>query len=222
MNGCVSQWSLKLDWYNTCYLQLNPVKLLQLLYLQTLPKKNQVNWNFPQTGIMESVSHAFPRVEGSVPRRALKVPARGASSHFVGSTIVILSSYAVATLAMNCGKKMQDQRMGTLKNWSKKQLLRTQNTLALISHSELPFNSVKSVHVYVLMLRVSAGFVSAAEETQHQIELMLPSCCKFIHGTAWMDSGRIRGTINPVDAQRGAARTLNNVQIYFFLLNGSL
>lgn len=77
-----------------------------------LLKKVQVNL----TGIMESVSHTLPRPDGSIPRRALKVPARGASSHFVGSTIVILSSYAVATLAMNCGKKIQDQRMGTLKN----------------------------------------------------------------------------------------------------------
>lgn len=64
------------------------------------------------------MSHTLPRAEGLMPRRALKVPARGASSQFVGSTIVILSSYAVATLAMNFGKKIKEQRMGTksLKN----------------------------------------------------------------------------------------------------------
>jgi len=111
-DGRVCQWSLKLDWYYTCCPQFKPVK-----------RFNFVTFNSPEgraiaelTGIMESVTH-LPRAEGSVPRRALKVPVRGASSHFVGSTIVILSSYAVATLAMNCGKKIQDQRMCTLKNW---------------------------------------------------------------------------------------------------------
>ncbi|KAL1278947.1 hypothetical protein QQF64_025620 [Cirrhinus molitorella] len=50
------------------------------------------------------------------PRRPVRVTPRGASSHFVGSTIVILSSYAVATLAMNCGKKIQDERLKTSEN----------------------------------------------------------------------------------------------------------
>ncbi|RXN38797.1 hypothetical protein ROHU_000783 [Labeo rohita] len=49
-------------------------------------------------------------------RRAVRVTPRGASSHFVGSTIVILSSYAVTTLAMNCGKKIQEERLKTSEN----------------------------------------------------------------------------------------------------------
>lgn len=44
------------------------------------------------------------------PRRALKVTPRGAASHFVGSSIVILSSFAVFTLAMNCGKQIQESK----------------------------------------------------------------------------------------------------------------
>lgn len=43
-------------------------------------------------------------------RRALRVTPRGVSSHFVGSSIVILSSFAVSTLAMNCGKRNQDSK----------------------------------------------------------------------------------------------------------------
>lgn len=43
-------------------------------------------------------------------RRALRATTRGASSHFVGTSIVILSSFAVSTLAMNCGKRFQESR----------------------------------------------------------------------------------------------------------------
>lgn len=43
-------------------------------------------------------------------RRALRITPRGASSHFVGSSIVILSSFAVSTLAMNCGKRFQESK----------------------------------------------------------------------------------------------------------------
>lgn len=50
----------------------------------------------------------------SLPRRALRVTPRGASSHFVGSSIVILSSFAVSTLAMNCGKKIQESKRTSL------------------------------------------------------------------------------------------------------------
>lgn len=50
-----------------------------------------------------------------LPRRAaVKVPPappRGASSHFVGSTIVVMTGFAVATLAMNFGKNLQEQRL---------------------------------------------------------------------------------------------------------------
>ncbi|KAL7379254.1 hypothetical protein ABVT39_024925 [Epinephelus coioides] len=38
------------------------------------------------------------------------VAKRGASSQFVGSTIMVLSTYAVATLTMNFGKKIQERR----------------------------------------------------------------------------------------------------------------
>lgn len=55
-----------------------------------------------------SANAAFDR--DSFPRRALRVAPRGASSHFVGSSIVILSSFAVSSLAMNCGKKIQESR----------------------------------------------------------------------------------------------------------------
>ena len=46
----------------------------------------------------------------SFPRKAMRTTFRGASSHFVGSTIVILSSFAVSTLAMNMGKKFHESR----------------------------------------------------------------------------------------------------------------
>lgn len=55
-----------------------------------------------------SATAAFDRE--ALPRRALRAAPRGASSHFVGSSIVILSSFAVSTLAMNCGKKIQDSK----------------------------------------------------------------------------------------------------------------
>lgn len=63
---------------------------------------------------MESVvqaataNQAFDRE--TFPRRALRITPRGASSHFVGSSIVILSSFAVSTLAMNCGKRNQEAK----------------------------------------------------------------------------------------------------------------
>ncbi|KAL6481810.1 hypothetical protein MHYP_G00098900 [Metynnis hypsauchen] len=60
---------------------------------------------------MEPIAQVVSGAEGSLPRKVLKAAPRGASTHFVGSTIVILSSYAVATLAMNCGKKLQEQRL---------------------------------------------------------------------------------------------------------------
>ncbi|TNN58616.1 hypothetical protein EYF80_031236 [Liparis tanakae] len=36
---------------------------------------------------------------------------RGVSSQFVGSAIAVLSTYAVATLAMNFGKSIQERRL---------------------------------------------------------------------------------------------------------------
>jgi hypothetical protein len=46
----------------------------------------------------------------SLPRRAMKVAPRGASTQFVGTSIIILSSFAVSTVAMNMGKKIVDSR----------------------------------------------------------------------------------------------------------------
>lgn len=69
---------------------------------------------------------------------------------------------------------------GHFKKLKQEQFFRTRSTLALMAHMELPYNSVNSVHVHELMLRVSAGSVSAAEETQQRTELILPSC--------WRDS----------------------------------
>lgn len=40
-----------------------------------------------------------------------EVPLRGASTQFVGTTIVILSFYTAASLAMICGKKLQEERI---------------------------------------------------------------------------------------------------------------
>lgn len=52
-------------------------------------------------------------MRAAMPRQAVRVPVapRGASSHFVGSTIVVMTGFAVATLAMNCGKTLQEQRL---------------------------------------------------------------------------------------------------------------
>jgi len=58
---------------------------------------------------MEPVT-ATASEKDSFPRRAFRVLPRGGSSHFVGSSIVILSSFAVSSLAMNFGKKMQESR----------------------------------------------------------------------------------------------------------------
>ena len=43
-------------------------------------------------------------------RRVMRAGPRGASSGFVGTSIVILSSFALSTLAMNWGKKIQESR----------------------------------------------------------------------------------------------------------------
>ncbi|KAI4832292.1 hypothetical protein CesoFtcFv8_008925 [Champsocephalus esox] len=50
------------------------------------------------------------------PRKAMRAKYRGASSHFVGSSIIILSSFAISSLAMNCGKKIQASRHKSIKN----------------------------------------------------------------------------------------------------------
>lgn len=44
------------------------------------------------------------------------VAKRGASSQFVGSTIMVLSTYAVATLTMNFGKNIQERRLRPNRN----------------------------------------------------------------------------------------------------------
>ncbi|KAG7316004.1 hypothetical protein KOW79_020870 [Hemibagrus wyckioides] len=60
---------------------------------------------------MEAKLQAVSRAEGLLRRKVLRVPLRGASTQFVGSTIVILSSYTAASLAMNCGKRLQGERI---------------------------------------------------------------------------------------------------------------
>lgn len=91
-----------------------------LLRIQRLPNCGQfikifllLNIQAPST-TMEPLAQtvtatsAFDREAFS--RKALRATPRGASSHFVGSSIVILSSFAVSTLAMNCGKRIQESR----------------------------------------------------------------------------------------------------------------
>lgn len=46
----------------------------------------------------------------SFPRRAIRVVPRGATSQFVGTSIIILSSFAVSTVAMNLGKALHESR----------------------------------------------------------------------------------------------------------------
>lgn len=61
---------------------------------------------------MERVAQTVEAAEAQLQRRGWRLVAkRGASSQFVGSTIMILSTYAVATLTMNCGKNMQERRL---------------------------------------------------------------------------------------------------------------
>lgn len=61
---------------------------------------------------MEPVVQAVEAADAHLQRQGLKfVAKRGASSQFVGSTIMVLSTYAVATLTMNFGKKLQERRL---------------------------------------------------------------------------------------------------------------
>lgn len=64
--------------------------------------------------VVQTASATASLDRDSLPRRALRVTPRGASSHFVGSSIMILSSFAVSTLAMNCGKKIQESKRANL------------------------------------------------------------------------------------------------------------
>lgn len=60
---------------------------------------------------MESLAHSVEAEPHLHRQQGWRFAARrGASSHFVGSTIVVLSTYAVASLTMNFGKKVQEQR----------------------------------------------------------------------------------------------------------------
>lgn len=60
---------------------------------------------------MESLAHTVEAADPHLQRQGWRFAARrGGSSHFVGSTIVVLSTYAVASLTMNFGKKVQEQR----------------------------------------------------------------------------------------------------------------
>lgn len=61
---------------------------------------------------MEPIAQTVEAADAHLQRRGLKlVTRRGASSQFVGSTIMILSTYAVTTLTMNMGKNIQERRL---------------------------------------------------------------------------------------------------------------
>lgn len=65
-----------------------------------------------RTKPMEPVAQMVGNAEAHSHRQGLRfVTKRGASSQFVGSTIVILSTYAVATMTMNMGKKIQERKL---------------------------------------------------------------------------------------------------------------
>lgn len=50
---------------------------------------------------------AFPRAATAA--RVLAGP-RGAASHFVGSTLVIMAGFTVTTLAMNLGRSLKERK----------------------------------------------------------------------------------------------------------------
>lgn len=61
---------------------------------------------------MESITQTVEAADAHLQRRGWRfVGKRGASSQFVGSTIMVLSTYAVATLTMNFGKSIQERRL---------------------------------------------------------------------------------------------------------------
>lgn len=61
---------------------------------------------------MEPIVQTVEAADTQLQRRGWRfVARRGASSQFVGSTIVVLSTYAVATLTMNFGKNIQERRL---------------------------------------------------------------------------------------------------------------
>lgn len=65
-----------------------------------------------QAVAMEPIAQIVEAADAHFQRRGLRfVAKRGASSQFVGSTIMILSTYAVTTLTMNCGKNIQERRL---------------------------------------------------------------------------------------------------------------
>lgn len=103
------------------------------------------------------------------------------------------------------GDELWEENPGTANGHFKKlkqeQLFRTLSTLALMAQMELPYNSVNSVHVCELMLRVSA------EETQQRIELISPSCWRDsmngfrMHPRSHHSCGRSAGSSNNIIQQ---------------------
>lgn len=73
-------------------------------------REEEMERSFPARS-MESLAHTVEAADSHLHRQGWRFAARrGASSQFVGSTIVVLSTYAVATLTMNFGKKVQERR----------------------------------------------------------------------------------------------------------------
>lgn len=61
---------------------------------------------------MESIAQTVEAAEVHFKRQGWRFATkRGASSQFVGSTIMVLSTYAVATLTMNIGKNIQERKL---------------------------------------------------------------------------------------------------------------
>ncbi|AWP18487.1 Hypothetical protein SMAX5B_006638 [Scophthalmus maximus] len=61
---------------------------------------------------MEPIAQTAEAADAHLQRRGWRFMAkRGASSQFVTSTIMILSSYAVTTMTMNFGKNLQERRL---------------------------------------------------------------------------------------------------------------
>lgn len=83
-------------------------------HLRLRPQHSSMNVETVVQTVVQTAPAAASLDREALPRRALRVAPRGASSHFVGSSIMILSSFAVSTLAMNCGKKIQESKRANL------------------------------------------------------------------------------------------------------------
>ncbi|KAK5865987.1 hypothetical protein PBY51_020212 [Eleginops maclovinus] len=66
--------------------------------------------------LVQTVTSGAAYEKKTYPRKTTRTKFRGASSHFVGRSIMILSSFAISTLAMNSVKKIHDSRHKSIKN----------------------------------------------------------------------------------------------------------